>query len=76
MFVSICSLVTIHEFWTLVTLLDFTMGNIVKKFDSEMGTRKNGRNNVFPITYRLLIYNVRAASMRIVDKLEASLWIK
>ena len=40
-----------------------------------MGTCKNGRSNIFPITYRILIYNVWAASMILVDKLEASLWI-
>ena len=57
-------LVTIHEFWILVTS-DFIMGNIGKRFDSEMGILKNDKNNIFPITYTILIYNVWAASMRL-----------
>ena len=63
-------LVTIYEFWTSVTL-DFIMESMGKWFDSEMGTGKNGRRNLFPITYRILIYNVWAASLRQIDKLEA-----
>ena len=66
--------VTIYEFWIFVTS-DFIMGNIGKIVDSEMGMRKNGRSNLIPITYRTLIYNVWAASMGLVDKLEASPWI-
>ena len=58
-------------FWILVTS-DFIMGNIGKRFDSEMGMLENGRNNLFPITYRILIYNAWVASMRLVGKLEAS----
>ena len=51
------------------------MGDIGKRFASEMGIHKNGRSNVFPITYRILIYNVWAASMMLADELEASYWI-
>ena len=65
MFVSIC-LVTMHKFWTLVTLY-FITGNIGKTFNSEIGIRKNGRSNLFLLSYRILIYNVWTASIRLVD---------
>ena len=47
----------------------FIMGNIGKRFDSEMAINKNGRSNLFLKTYRILIYNLWAASMGLVDKL-------
>ena len=56
--------VTINGLWILVTP-DFIMGNIEKRFDSEMGIRKNCRSNLIPKTYRIIIYNVWAASMRL-----------
>ena len=63
---------TICVYIYILSYTDFVMENIGKSFDSEMGIRKNGRSNLFPITYRKLIYNLWAASMRLVDKLEAS----
>ena len=60
------------EYFLNVSLqkFDFFMGNIGKRFDSEMGIRRNGRNNLFPINYRIFIYNVREASMKLLDKPE------
>ena len=46
-----------------------------KEFDSEMGILKNDRNIIFPITDRILIYNIWAASLRLVDRPQASLCI-
>ena len=70
--IHICMcLVTIYEFWTLVTLY-FIVGNIGKRFGSEIGVRTNDRSNLFPIPYTILIYNVWAASLSLVDKLEPS----
>ena len=73
MFVSIC---VCSWYMNSRLRLHLIMANIGKIFDSEMEIHKNGRSNLFPITYRTLIYNSWAASMRIGNKLEASLWIK
>ena len=64
MFVINMCLVTIYKLWTLVTL-DFIMGNIGRRFDSEMGIRNKDRSNLFPMNCRILIYNLLVASMRI-----------
>ena len=74
MFVSVY--VSGHDVWILdFGYITFYYGKHRKKVFPEMGMLKNGRSNIFSITQIILIYNVWAASMRLVNKLEVTAWL-